>query len=80
MKFGIDFCTKVVFKKGKLVLSRNLVLNVTRKYKGWNTEKRTSTLGLRKVKYTISTNDRKIEEGINYKIQNDTEIRVEFQE
>lgn len=28
MKFGIDSCTKVVFKKGKLVLSRNLVLNV----------------------------------------------------
>jgi hypothetical protein len=28
MKFGIDACTKIVYKKGKLVLSRNLILDV----------------------------------------------------
>jgi hypothetical protein len=28
MKFGIDVYTKIVYKKGTLVLSRNLILDV----------------------------------------------------
>jgi hypothetical protein len=33
-------------------------------------------LGWRKVRYTISTNERKIKEGINQKNKNNTEIKL----
>jgi len=37
-------------------------------------EKRKNSSGLRKVKAKISTNERKIETGIQQEIKNDTEI------
>jgi hypothetical protein len=81
MKFRTDACTKIVCKKGKLVPSRNLILDVRGEIQELEHGKTYmySTLGLRRVRYAISTSERKLEEGIcvNHKIKKDTEIRVE---
>jgi hypothetical protein len=48
MEFGLDKYAKIVFKKGKLVHSQNVVVDINR-------ERHTSTLALRKVTaYNIS--------------------------
>ena len=48
MEFGLEKCAKIAFKRGKLVHSQNLVIDINR-------EKLTSTLGLRKMKtYNIN--------------------------
>jgi hypothetical protein len=38
MEFGLDKCTEIVFKKGKLVHSQNIVWTLTEKYKRLNRE------------------------------------------
>ena len=43
MDFGLEECAKITFKKGKLIHSQNLVIDITEKYKNWSKEKRTST-------------------------------------
>jgi hypothetical protein len=39
MKFEIEVCTKIAYKKGKLVLSRNLLLDSCRGSAGVGTQK-----------------------------------------
>jgi hypothetical protein len=55
MEFGLDKCAKIVFKKGKLVHSQNLVVDINREIQELEQGRHTSTLGLRKVTaYIIS--------------------------
>jgi len=44
MEFGLEKCAKITFKKGKLIHSQNLVININREIKELGQEKkRTST-------------------------------------
>ena len=55
MEFGLEKCAKIAFKRGKLVHSQNLVININREIQELEQGKSTSTLGLRKVKvYSIN--------------------------
>jgi hypothetical protein len=55
MEFGLDKCAKIVFKKGKLVHSQSLVVDINREIQEFEQGRHTSTLGLRKVTaYNIS--------------------------
>ena len=80
MEFGLDKCAKIVFKRGKLVQSQNLILDSTEKCRSSNREKHTIPRDWKKWGYVTSTNEREIEEGIHQEIKNDTEIQVKWQE
>jgi len=55
MEFGLEKCAKFAFKRGKLVHSQNLVIDISREIQELNRDKRTSTSGLRKLKaYNIN--------------------------
>ena len=50
MEFGLEKCAKIAFKRGKLVHSQNLVIDINREVQELEQGKLTSTSGLRKVK------------------------------
>jgi len=55
MEYGLEKFAKIAFKRGKLVHSKNLVIDINREIQELEQEKTTSTLGLRKVKaYNIN--------------------------
>ena len=55
MEFGLEKCAKITFKRGKPTHSQNLVIDTKREIQELEKGKRTSTLGLRKVKaYNIN--------------------------
>jgi hypothetical protein len=55
LEFELDKCAKIVFKKGKFILSQNLILDFNREIQSWNREKHTSTSGLKKLRaYNIN--------------------------
>ena len=55
MEYGLENCAKIAFKRGKLVHSQNLVIDINREIQELEQGNRTNTSGLRKVKvYTIN--------------------------
>jgi len=50
MEFGLAKCAKIAFKRGKLVHSQNLVIDINREIQELEQGKLTNTSGLRKVK------------------------------
>jgi formate dehydrogenase maturation protein FdhE len=43
MNFGLEKCSKITFKKGKLIHSQNLVIDINRELQELEQGKRTST-------------------------------------
>ena len=43
MDFGLEKCAKITFKKGKLIHSQNLVIDINREIQSWSKDKHTST-------------------------------------
>ena len=69
MDFGLEKCAKTTFKKGKLTRSQDLVIDINREIQELEEGKTYKYLG----RHT-STNEGKIETGIQKEIKNDTEI------
>jgi len=55
MEFGLEKCAEIAFKRGKLVHSQNLAIDINREIQELEQGKTYSTLGLRKLKaYSIN--------------------------
>jgi len=55
MEFGLEKCAKIAFKRGKLVHSQNLVIDINKEIQELEKGRTYSTLGLRKLKaYSIN--------------------------
>jgi hypothetical protein len=70
MEFGLDKCAKIVLKKRKVVLSQNLILNITREVQQFEQGKTFRYLGSEEsegIRYRQAM--MKVEEGIHQEIR-----------
>jgi len=76
MDFGLEKCVKITFKKGKLIHSQNLVIDINREIQELEEGKTYKYLGTEESEdiQHKKKNERKTETGIQEEIKNDTEI------
>ena len=75
MEFGLDKSANIELKRGKLVQSQNLILDINRDIQELEQRK---TFGIEKSEgIEQQQNEKKFEEGTHQEIKKDTELRVE---
>ena len=81
MEYGLEKCAKIAFIRDKLVHSQNLVIDINREMQELEQGKTYKDLrGWGKWRHTKSTNERKIEAGIQQELKNGTEMWTERQQ